>query len=221
MRSYYLILVYRPPSGNYKVALELIDSVLDQVNRSNSRQTTIICGDLNIDLSSKQLKPEKTSLINLCREYNLLQCIKVPTRCGRTKNSILDLIITDSLNISICGTVNYNISDHLPVYIVIKKHKEHYSKVTFRRRSYSSYDKDSFQLDLRRINWGRFYGTSDINEAWEIFYSHLLNTCNVHTPVKSFSIRKNCAPWFSDKVTEMSLIVIISIELDVVLRIKQ
>lgn len=164
----------------------------------------IMCGDFNIDLNLKQTRPDISALNNLCRDYNLQQCITIPTRHGYTKNSILDLFLTDSSIVSHAGTVNYNISDHLPIFITIKKSKEHYAKVTFKGRSYAAYTKENFQSDLLQINWGRFYGTVDMDEAWSIFYTHLLNTCNEHAPMKTFSVRKNRPPWFSDEITELS-----------------
>lgn len=47
--------------------------------------------------------------------------INSPTCITSTRNSILDVIMTDMKNIAQYGCVNCNISDHLPGFVVKKR----------------------------------------------------------------------------------------------------
>lgn len=86
---------------------------------------------------------------------------------------------------------------------MIKKTKEHYEGGQFKGRSYLSYCKEDFQADLQGINWGKFFATWDVNEAWDIFYGHLLRTCDLHAPSRTFTVKRFRPPWFNNDITEL------------------
>lgn len=195
--------LYRPPSVDYNVALDKLRSVLDYIISFQHRKSVFICGDLNINVSKGSRKPDYKAFMSLCRDYNLTQSIDIPTRYSASCNSILDIFVSDSTIISQHGTIDYNISDHLPIYIIVKKTKEHYTKTSFVGRSYHFFSKDNFQADLMNINWGRFYGTSNINEAWDIFINYLITVCDNHAPTTTFYIRRDHPPWFNDDIIEL------------------
>lgn len=202
-RLYNIIVVYRPPCGNSNRAIDIISDVVSSLNYNKKRHSLIICGDFNINVALRNRKPDYKSLMTLTRDLNLTQFIDVPTRYNVTGYTIIDLFFSDSMNIAQHGTVNYNLSDHLPTYLVIKKPKEHYDRGQFLGRSYISYCKEEFQKVLLRINWGRFYGTWDVNQAWDIFYTNLLNLCDIHAPRKLFYVKRFRPPWFNNDIIEL------------------
>lgn len=122
-RVYYLCIVYRPPSGNYAVALNKISDLVNNLRQSDKRHTIIIGGDLNIDISLPKKTPSVKALNNLCRELSLSCVINTPTRYSLTKASILDVFLSNSNIISTHGVVNYNISDHLAIYMLYSKNQ--------------------------------------------------------------------------------------------------
>lgn len=183
-RKIFLYIVYCPPSGNYSVAINKLIDVINQIRETRSRHSLIISGDFNIDVSSTKLTPMLRSFYNLCREHALHCHTDTPTCYSFTgRSTTIDLFLTDSQIISQHGSINYNISDHLPVYIVLKKSKESYTRTTFRGRSYSNYDKNLFQSRLFYTNWGRLFAMTDINCAWDFFYNILLTQVNIMCPV--------------------------------------
>lgn len=202
-RTYYLCIAYRPPSGNYNVALDKISNVINSLRVTGSRQTTIVCGDLNIDVSKSKSTPNVRAFINLCRELSLQCLIKSPTRFSSFGSSTIDVFLTDSEIVSHHGTIAYNISDHIPVYLVLKKTKESYQTTKFRGRSYFDYDKEVFQSRLFFTNWGRFFAMQNVNEAWEFFFNTLLRESNLMCPVKDFTIRRDHPPWFNTELIEL------------------
>lgn len=129
--------------------------------------------------------------------------IQSPTRYWATGSSIIDLFLTDSTIIASHGVINYNMSDHLAIYLTLKKSKELYKSTTFTGRSYLNYDKTLFQHRLFYTNWGRFFALQDVNEAWEFFFDVILRESDRMCPCREFTIRKDHPPWFNGDIIEL------------------
>lgn len=56
-RIYYICVVYRPPSGNYVVALNKLTDLVNTLRLTKKRHSIVIGGDLNIDLSQPLSAP--------------------------------------------------------------------------------------------------------------------------------------------------------------------
>lgn len=56
-REYFLSIVYRPPSGNYHVALNKISDIIGSIRNCKKRYSIIIGGDFNIDVSKTRQTP--------------------------------------------------------------------------------------------------------------------------------------------------------------------
>lgn len=124
-RKLYLINIYRPPSGNVEEALNLITDTVRKIRLDTSRHSIIVLGDFNIDHNSNK---DQTRQALLLKDYSinngLPQYIDKPNRFGHTSSSILDLMFTDSKFVDYCGTVAFYMSDHIPPFLVIKKHRD-------------------------------------------------------------------------------------------------
>lgn len=204
-RKYFLCILYRPPSGNYTVALNKLTDVLTTIREIRNRHSIILGGDFNIGVSKTWITPMLRAFKAFCSEYSLDCVAGTPTRFTITgRPATIDLFLTDSNIVSQHGSINYNISDHLPVYMVLKKRKEAYTSTTFCGRSYTNYDKELFQNRLFFTNWGRFFAMDDVNCAWDFFYNAILSEANVMCPVKTFKIRRNRPPWFNTDLIELS-----------------
>lgn len=204
MKKILLCVVYRPPSGNLAVFFDKLTSIFEKLNSTERNFNTIMCGDFNIDVSKESLRG--VSLIKrFCSNFGYSQLIDCPTRYGFGENSsIIDLFFTDCKYVASSGAIDFNCSDHLPTYVTIKKAKESYSKTSFLGRSYTDYNKEVFQTELLGLNWGRLYGTSDVNEAWEIVYNEILLIVERTCPMKEFRIRRDHPPWFNHEIIELS-----------------
>lgn len=204
LKKIVLSVVYRPPSGNLNVFFDKLTETFDKLNSSVKNYNMIMCGDFNIDVSKKSLRGV-VLIKRFCTNFGCSQIIDSPTRYGFGKNfSIIDLIFTDCRYVASSGVINFNCSDHLPTYIVIKKAKEAYPKAKFLGRSYIDYNKEIFQAELMNINWGRLYGTSDVNDAWEIIFNGILAIVDRLCPMKEFKIRRDHPPWFNSEIIELS-----------------
>ena len=86
--------MYRPPSGNVTNALSTLS---DAINTLTHPQDIYLIGDFNIDY--KHHMSDNFKKIKFFERSNTLkQIITVPTRYSTTRNSLLDLILTNSTN---------------------------------------------------------------------------------------------------------------------------
>ena len=71
-------------------------------------------------------------------------------------NAILDLIASNCDIIKESGTLDINISDHLPIFFNRKKIKAQKINVDFKERSYKNFTKDKVKEILDTIDWSTF-----------------------------------------------------------------
>lgn len=134
-RTHFVCIAYRPPSGNYSVALNKLMDVVIILRKNMCRHSIIIGSDLNIDLSKAKTSSPVRTFDGFCRELALDSLIDLPTRFSLTGSSNIDVFMSDSAIVSSHGVINYNISDHLAIYLVLKKSKTVYKSTTFTGRS--------------------------------------------------------------------------------------
>ena len=115
----YIITVYRPPNGDVDVFCDQLDKLCKSLpDRENS--DIILGGDFNIDFAKNS--NHKSSLTRISKRFSLTQYIKEPTRPLYGEN-IVDLIFCNSNKVQYTGLLNWNVSDHVPTLINIKKQK--------------------------------------------------------------------------------------------------
>lgn len=131
-----IIQCYKPPAGDSKVAIGKLQNIIDSINIPGEK---FILGDFNINYAGKD-----TNLLNCLKSFeninNFKQLIQTPTRITRKTSTIIDHLYTNSRNIALSGTINSNISDHLPIFIIRKKPKITYKSTTFTCRKLKYFD---------------------------------------------------------------------------------
>ena len=115
--------VYRPPDGEAFVQLS---SALAQIQNVDKYEMPLI-GEFNADDSMKRQLPVRI-MRQFASEYELLQMIDEPTRSTRSKKSTIDLDFTNIKYCTSAGVLNYNISDHRPIYIVQQQQNKELQK---------------------------------------------------------------------------------------------
>ena len=111
--------MYRPPSGNVTNALSTLS---DAINTLTHPHEIYLIGDFNINYKD-HMSDNYKKIKFFERSNTLKQIITVPTRYSTTRNSLLDIILTNSTNYAYCGNVSLDLNDHLPIYINRKKPK--------------------------------------------------------------------------------------------------
>ena len=206
----YIATIYRPPSGKVNEFLETLKySISTALTQHQNRPDIIVIGDFNIDYS-KLRHPDRRALKAMVDDLDLIQIIKTPTRVTNQCKSVIDLILTniDDNNIMASGVRNVTISDHLPIYMNIKKPKSKHQFITTRSRSYKLYsyiNLSNFLLDNPewRLFWLR---NNTIDSCWDIMVGIIISSLNKFCPIKKVVKRSDQPPWMDKElITSISL----------------
>ncbi|KAG6454220.1 hypothetical protein O3G_MSEX008573 [Manduca sexta] len=192
---------YRPESVGVSDALDAISESIHSMARCNY---TCILGDLNIDLSrSDSIKAQE--LINFCKQHNLEQLIKEPTRITDDSETILDVVMTDS--IARCRHVhvihNRCLSDHAMVLVDFDIKKPKLTKRVRSQRNLNDLDLELFRADLQLIPWESINTLDHVDEMLESFNIYLLTLFDVHAPIKNIVYKSKPKPWITSLIKFM------------------
>ena len=158
----------------------LKDMVTDITTDSNA--DIFITGDFNIDYN-KPNHLKRQELKNWETSQGLKQYISDITRFSDSPSTI-DLIFSNSDDISHSGVLHLNISDHEATYFVRKKITPKFKRVTSKGRSYLNYDRDKFVKKLLASDWSGFDKLTDPNEAWQYMLEIIINAIDRQCPIK-------------------------------------
>ena len=192
--------MYRPPNGDVDVFCDQLDKLCKSLpDRENS--DIILGGDFNINFAKNS--NHKSLLTRIAKRFSLTQYIKEPTRPLYGEN-IVDLIFCNSNKVQYTGLLNWNVSDHVPTLINIKKQKTFFEKDKFTGRSYRLFNEDMFVNDLSiLLTEERLYLLANVNDQWDFFFNPVKSTLDKMCPVREFSFKKEKPPWLTHDLIEL------------------
>lgn len=179
--------VYRPPNGNYQRAIETLTGCLEIDNKPNE---IVLIGDFNVDLSNATCSKKK-SLTKLIDSYALKSLITTATRITNVTSTVIDHIYTNVNYVSMCGTLNINIADHLPVFLIKKKERVHKEFVEIQCRSLSEECREQFATELLSQVETISFESGDPNVVWHEFYQTIVALFDRYCPIRTIKIRAN------------------------------
>ena len=191
--------IYRPPQGNVKNFIETLETTYE--NFDLDKNDIFLMGDYNIDFLNKNENDCK-AIKEFVKQTGMKECISLPTRFSNIRNSCLDQILTNSNFISHSGTSDLNISDHQLVYVIRKKTKYVYKKLSFKGRSYRNYDKQNFQNKLSLHNWNELLNNQCPNDVWDQIVRVISGCIDPLCPLKNFKIKNTKEPWVTPELLE-------------------
>ena len=204
-RPIFIINLYRPPSGNAEVFSKTLYTLFSHIDSLGS--TDIFAGgDFNIDYSvaggSRKL------IKDLEKTFGLKQLIHLPTR-PLYSTAIIDLILTNTKEIGASGILDFNISDHSPVFIQrkrikIKTHKESFTGRTYRNYSVLKMDRLLADFDFSFIDIPFLDQHLNIDQLWNIVYNAIKKSADMLCPLKTSAYPKNKPAWLSKELIELS-----------------
>ena len=100
------------------------------------------------------------------------------------------------------GVLNDVIGDHFPIFLCIKKVRETKSWKRVLGRSYTAYNKDTFQTLLMNDDWTGFYSENDPNILWETINTKIAYHLNVMCPIKYLMVSSKKPFWLSHHIIE-------------------
>jgi len=190
--------IYRHPKGNVESFLEYLNTVVDKVSNENKYCT--IMGDFNIDLLNAS-HPSTNEFLNTLETNSFNPHILQPTRITDHSETLIDNIFFNSLSHhTISGNIIYDISDHLPNFLIINKFSALPKQFKISKRDYSNFNENEFLQDIRAIDWVNKLTSNDPSTQFDNFYTMLLKVVDKHIPLKQLSnkeIKQLSKPWIT------------------------
>ena len=198
----FLSVVYRPPSKCSD--LESTDQLCGYLKECDSKLPQIkevfICGDFNCNMMSRYALSSKIK--DLCSSLSLKQLIEEPTRVTPHSSTLLDLIMTNSVNISKAGVIDPGVSDHSLIYVIRKFKRPKGEPKIIRVRSFKNFVDDDFLRDLRNSDWSYFLNFTDLDQSCDIFNSIVTTVADKHAPFVTHKIKGKIEAWVTNDLLQ-------------------
>lgn len=141
-----IIVTYKPPNVNAKAYITQLMSIIKSV----TTKELIIVGDINMDWQDSSSKLLKAAALKL----GLQQLIKDPTRYSKSRNSVLDLILTNQpTKYEISGVIDTAISDHSLIFAIRKNIKSSKNHTPQLLTKIPNSKLPQFNAEISNINW--------------------------------------------------------------------
>lgn len=193
-----LLVVYRPPTGKLQSAIDILSDSTEEIRRSTSGEIVIL-GDFNVDMLPNNIQSRNLSMFATAARVS--QIIKSPTRISNATSTLIDHIYTDMNNISDTGTLNYNLTDHLPVFVVKKKMRNSIKYKEILCRSYRNLDETQFRKDIESIDFFDIFTSNDP----EIVYCHIYGIVEPYCPLRIMKIPLERPSYITDEIVQCML----------------
>ena len=157
----------------------------------------IVMGDFNLDL----LKFDTDSFLNSMLSTFFQPQILQPTRITDHTAILIDNIFLNSNRetFTISGNFIYDLTDHLPNFLIISNYTCLPNNIKMYRRDYSHFSESAFIEDCQSVNWEEVvHSSSDVNHMFESLYTKLSEIIDAHVPVKKISnnqLKLKPKPW--------------------------
>lgn len=197
--SIYIITVYRTPDSDFKEFIGRLELLLHRLY--NPKNCYVICGDTNIDFL--QTSSEKSLLLNLLAEYNVINHIQEPTRISSHSATCIDNIFSN-LTINNKEVHESFISDHTfqicSFQLLLSKNSR--LNHTY-RRNYNATNTERFQHLLSAENWTDMYTAPTFPLKFAAFYCTFLFHYNCAFPIMKSSNKFKTKKWFTPAIKTM------------------
>ena len=193
-RKFTIGVVYRHPTPNYDIFSDELFAIIDHLNNANYMH--YICGDFNIYLLKYF---SQMSVANYADTLQSLSCkvlLDKPTRLTGTSATLIDPFYTnDHTSEIISGISVYDLSDHLPIFIILKSTKPRKTFYGYKIRDMRAFKANDFVLDLQehlslKLN---FDNSTFVNEHLKLLYKTFHEVLEIHAPLCNASEKKTVA----------------------------
>ena len=139
---------------------------------------------------------------NTFSSYFFTPQIIQPTRITDHSATLIDNIFLNSAtHHTISGNIVYDISDHLPNFLIINKFSTLSKNVKIVERCYSNFNENDLINEIRSTNWSEDLSSScEVNTVFENYYSKLSSIIDKHIPLRQLSkkeIKQKSKPWIT------------------------
>ena len=194
--------LYKPPDQDIKVFNTFAETLLCKIAK-NENKLVYLMGDFNINLINEDIHVPITEFIDMLSSYSLYPSITKPTRITSKTATLIDNIFTNSHTKQTAGIIISDISDHLPIFTVIKLSVyRHDHNIQFEKRDYNVKNVQMFKDRLRNENWDEVCISDDVNVSYRSFVNRFVSLYDECIPKKLITKCKNSktpkSPWITN-----------------------
>ena len=191
--------IYKHPTWNLEQFRNHLSDIIKTLNPN--KHEIYIFGDMNIDFFKCCVHSQTEEYLNMLFANNILPIITKPTILSDHTATLIDHIYTNSplLNFT-TGILTVDISDHLPVFCIIKSNPPRdANKIFF--KDYSKFNNEIFLDDINLIDWQEILRTDkNLNEKVQDAIEALNKIVEKHAPMKQATQTKQKEfnkPWLT------------------------
>ena len=187
---------YRPPNTNTTEFRNVYEDILNKM--TNHKHTNSIIGiDHNLDFIKHNMHNPTQLYLMQNLDYNMIPTITRPTRITHTSATLIDnLFISQKLQENYKSSILISsISDHLPCCVVLPDATEH--KISLQKMSFLRFNakaKTNICNSIKAVNWEIELKQDDVNKAFSIFHTKLIESIDKFSPVITKTINPKKQP---------------------------
>ena len=158
-------------------------------------------GDFNINLLNTS-HSGTNEFLDILESNFFNPHILQPTRITDHSATLIDNIFFNSLtHHTISGNIAYDLTDHLPNFLIVNKFSTLPKHFKMTRRDYSKFDSTIFSEEIRSTDW--FSDLANCNDSsllFKTFYSKLTSIVDKHIPTRQVSLKEmkqRTKPWIT------------------------
>ncbi len=119
-------------------------------------------------------------------------------------SSLLDwILVTNPERIIKSGVMSDCLSDHSVIFFIWKIKIPRSPPKYITLRQCKNINVDSFIQDIISINWDRLELIPFVEDAWNFFYSEILNIIDKHAPIRTIRVKGRHLPWISSQLINL------------------
>lgn len=183
-----IIGIYRPPS--YPNTYNFTSSIDCLLSTLGNCKNVVLCGDINIDISTNTSDNRSQDYLNILASHSLLPAHTLATH-GRT---CLDHMMVKTKSEATCFVINSSITDHESVALCIKQN----SKLNYGNKPISRVNYESLDEYVQKIKFQPILQCNDVNLATDLLVNSLATAIKANTKVIRTPIRQKIfKPWIT------------------------
>ena len=181
--------IYRHPRCDLEIFMNYIDMAIEEIHQKNKYSP--MQGDCNLDLLKSESHQETKNFLNALNSLFFQPQILQPTRITDHSATLVHNIFFNSLDhFTISGNLIYDISDHLPNFIIITKYTA------------LPYSESNLINNLNLINWDRgdIWYRKNPDKLFDSFYDKISEIVDLYVPVIQLSkkeMKTKSKPWIT------------------------
>lgn len=193
-------MIYRHPNSDLENFTDYLYSAIHKI--SNECKLCTLLGDYNLNLLNFESHKPTGDFINTLASYFFQPHIIKPTRITNHSATLIDNIFFNSIEHDvISGNFLYDLTDHLPNFLVINDFPCLITQSNIYKRDYSNLDGESFVTEVQSTNWDElFAGANDINSIFGFLIIKINVIVDKHAPFKKLTKRESkfeTKPWIT------------------------